>query len=94
VLEGSLRFRIGEELSSAPAGSFVFVPRGTPHAFENNGAAPARILVLFTPSGMEAFFDRFAAIPAEDLGPEAFRAVGAPVGMEVCGPPLAVSDPA
>jgi quercetin dioxygenase-like cupin family protein len=94
VLEGELQFRIGDELSRAPAGSFVFVPRGTPHAFRNVGDEPARILVLFTPSGMETFFERFAAVPAGEAGPDAFRTVGATVGMDVCGPPLAVSDPA
>src|SRR3954471_17916635 len=33
VIAGTLRFRLGETLSEAPAGSFVFVPRGTPHCF-------------------------------------------------------------
>src|SRR3954470_11877673 len=94
VLEGELQFRIGEERSRAPAGSFVFVPRGTRHAFRNVGDEPARILVLFTPSGMEAFFERFAAGAASEAGPASFRPVGATVGMDVCGPPLAVSDPA
>src|SRR5690606_6395286 len=64
VLEGTLRFRIGDDVHAAPAGTFVFVPRGVPHAFQNAGATPARILVVFTPSGMERFFDRFAAVPA------------------------------
>lgn len=86
VIEGTLRFRLGEETAEAPAGTFVFVPRGTPHCFANVGAAPARILVLFTPSGMERFFDRFAALPAFD--PQAFGTIGAEVGMTVLGPPL------
>ena len=88
VIEGDLRFRLGDETSEAPQGSFVFVPRGTPHAFVNVGAGPARILVMFTPSGMEGFFDRFAELPAEGAGPDAFREIGAGVGMEVTGPPL------
>ncbi len=88
VIEGSLRFRIGDELSEAPAGSFVFVPRGTEHAFQNIGSEPARILVIFTPSGMEAFFDRFAAAPAGPPDPGLFRSLGAEVGMDVVGPPL------
>ena len=93
VIEGELRFRLGSELSRAPAGSFVFVPRGVPHCFQNIGASPARILVLFTPSGMEHFFDRFAALaPGSDI-PESFKRIGAEVGMKVVGPPLAISDP-
>jgi quercetin dioxygenase-like cupin family protein len=90
VVEGTLRFRLGEERSEAPAGTFVFVPRGVPHAFQNVGAAPARILVLFTPAGMERFFDAFAAMPA---GPESFARAGREADMDVIGPPLAVSDP-
>jgi quercetin dioxygenase-like cupin family protein len=88
VIAGELRFRLGEDIASAPAGTFVFVPRGTPHCFQNVGAEPARILVLFTPSGMERFFDRFAAQPAGAPDPAAFRTIGSEVGMEVLGPPL------
>jgi glyoxylate utilization-related uncharacterized protein len=89
VLEGDLRFRLGSELRGAPAGSFVFVPRGTPHCFQNVGRQDARILVMFTPSGMERFFDRFASLPSGANIPEAFRSIGREVGMEVVGPPLA-----
>jgi quercetin dioxygenase-like cupin family protein len=90
VIAGELRFQLGDERAAAPAGSFVFVPRGTPHCFVNAGSEPARILVLFTPSGMERFFDRFAALDAFD--PSAFRAIGADVGMGVIGPPLREVD--
>jgi quercetin dioxygenase-like cupin family protein len=88
VLEGDLRFRLGEEVSSAPAGSFVFVPRGTPHNFRNVGEQPVRILMMFTPAGMERFFDRVAALPEGAFGPEEFRALGSEVGMDVLGPPM------
>jgi quercetin dioxygenase-like cupin family protein len=88
VLEGELRFRLGDETADAPAGTFVFVPRGTPHGFVNAGEGPARILVLFTPAGMERFFDRFAELPAGPPDPGAFRELGAAAGMEVLGPPL------
>jgi quercetin dioxygenase-like cupin family protein len=88
ILEGQFRFRLDEELRSAPAGSFLFVPRGTPHCFQNSGGTPGRILVLFTPAGMERFFERFAALPASEVGPDAFRSIGADVGMEILGPPL------
>jgi quercetin dioxygenase-like cupin family protein len=91
VLEGEMRFKLGDEIQSAPAGSFVFVPRGTPHAWQNVGDGPARMLIHFTPSGMERFFDGFAAL--ESPGSAAFETVGADVGMEVVGPPLARSDP-
>jgi quercetin dioxygenase-like cupin family protein len=93
VLEGTLRFKLDGELSDAPAGTFVFVPRGVPHCFQNIGEAPARIMVLFTPAGMERFFDRFARLPEGASIPDAFQEIGGEVGMQVLGPPLAVSDP-
>ncbi|MDX6533604.1 MAG: hypothetical protein QOF68_1348 [Gaiellales bacterium] len=88
VIEGDLRFRLGKEIAEAPAGTFVFVPRGTPHAFENIGSGPARILVMFNPSGMERFFDRFATLPAGPPDPQAFRDLGREAGMDVVGPPM------
>lgn len=93
VLSGELRFRLGDELARAPAGSFVFVPRGTPHCFQNAGAEPARIIVMFTPSGMERFFDRFSTLPDGPVDPGVFHALGAEVGMDVLGPPLAATHP-
>ena len=86
VIEGTLRFQLGDEIQEAPQGTFVFVPKGTPHAFQNIGDSPARILVLFTPSGMERFFDEFARLEKPD--PSAFASLGAPAGMQVLGPPL------
>jgi quercetin dioxygenase-like cupin family protein len=91
ILDGAFRFLLGDEIVSAPAGSFVFVPRGTPHCFQNVSEEPARILVLFTPSGMERFFEEFAVLPSFD--PDAFRRIGREVGMEVLGPPLGRSHP-
>jgi hypothetical protein len=37
---------------------------------------------------MERFFDRFATLAPDEAGPEAFRSIGAEVGMEILGPPL------
>jgi quercetin dioxygenase-like cupin family protein len=87
VLEGQVRFRLGDELSTGGPGSFVFVPRGTPHTFRNVGAEPARMLIHFSPSGMERFFDDFGALPAP--GPAEFARLGSATGMAVVGPPLA-----
>ena len=91
VLDGEVRFKLGDEIHNGAAGSYVFIPRGTPHAWQSVGGGAARMLVHFTPSGMERFFDGFAAL--ETPGPAAFETVGAEVGMDVVGPPLAQSDP-
>ena len=91
VLEGTVRFRLEDDVELAPAGSFVYVPRGVPHTWQNAGSTPARMLVLFTPSGMERFFDRFSTL--EGPGPAAFAEAAVGTGMEVVGPPLAQSHP-
>lgn len=88
VLEGDFRYRLGDGIHHAPAGSFVFVPRSVPHCFQNVGDQPARLLVIFTPTGMERFFDQFAGLPAGADTQEAMVSIGREVDMEVLGPPL------
>ncbi len=60
VLEGAVTVRVGDRTVHAPAGSFVFVPRGTGHMFWNPGPAPARVLVIFAPAGVERFLEETA----------------------------------
>ena len=38
-------------------GDFVNVPRGTVHRFHNAGADPVRLILTFTPAGIEKFFE-------------------------------------
>ena len=95
VLEGELRIRLEDDVSAAPAGSFVFLPRGLPHTWQNAGEGPARILFAFAPAapGMERFFERAAEVPEGTPLAEAFAEFAADAGMEVLGPPLAQSNP-
>jgi len=60
-----MTFLIDGEERVAPAGSFVFVPRGVLHTFWNAGTEPARQLTVFTPSGIEDFFDALVPVLAE-----------------------------
>jgi quercetin dioxygenase-like cupin family protein len=62
VLEGELTFRIGERTVAAPAGSFLILPRGTPHAFGNTGSMMAKYLAIYSPAGMEHFFEELAEL--------------------------------
>jgi quercetin dioxygenase-like cupin family protein len=86
VLEGDVRFRLGEEERRLSPGGVVFVARGTPHCFQNAGTTPARMLVVFTPSGMERFFEAIAEAGRTDRA--AFADAGGLAGMDVVGPPL------
>jgi quercetin dioxygenase-like cupin family protein len=56
VMEGVLTVKINDNLSDYPAGSYVLIPRGTPHAQGNRGKVPARILLTMTPGGFERSF--------------------------------------
>jgi len=60
VLDGALDFFWGCEKKEAAAGSFFYQPRGTPHGFRVKGEAPARILYLTIPGGMDRFISEHA----------------------------------
>jgi mannose-6-phosphate isomerase-like protein (cupin superfamily) len=62
VLEGALALRVGTEDINASAGTFVLVPRGLPHSFDNPGATPARYLVIWTPARSGEYFEELHAI--------------------------------
>ncbi len=50
VLEGILRFRIGDETYEAGSGVAALAPKGTPHAYGNaRRGQPARYLLATTP---------------------------------------------
>ena len=56
ILEGVLTMKIGDRTADYPAGSYVVVPRGTPHGQGNFGYVPTRVLLTFTPGGFDEFF--------------------------------------
>lgn len=84
VLEGQFRFCADDRTLEAPTGSFVFVPRGTRHCFQKVGPGRARILVMFTPAGMEKFFELDAEL-RRPVHPEAYRYIARKCSMEVVG---------
>ena len=57
VVEGRCSIRLGDEWVTANAGDFVNVPRGTVHCFHNDGAEAMRMILTFTPAGIERFFE-------------------------------------
>jgi quercetin dioxygenase-like cupin family protein len=54
IIEGLFTFILGTAEVEAPAGSVVFVPRGTRHGFRHSNGA--RALVFIAPAGLEGFF--------------------------------------
>ena len=53
VLEGVISFLVNETWTDAPRGSFVLVPGGVTHDFENRGDARASVLNLSVPGPFE-----------------------------------------
>ncbi len=57
VLDGSPTFRLGDERIVAGPGDFVNVPKGVLHCFRNFSDEPMRMILTFTPAGIEKFFE-------------------------------------
>lgn len=93
AVEGEFRFRLEDEVAPGPPGSFVFIPRGVRHTWQNVGEGVGRFFFVVAPAGFELFFERFAEAPRDASWLETFRTVGREFGMEVVGPPLAESHP-
>jgi mannose-6-phosphate isomerase-like protein (cupin superfamily) len=53
VLEGTMSILVAGEWTHAPRGSFVLVPGGVTHDFENRGDARAGVLNLSIPGPFE-----------------------------------------
>ena len=83
VLKGEFQFKLGDRLLSAPAGAFVFLPRGQAHTFQNIGTEPGVLLAGAMPGGFEGFF-----VEMSGADPEKLRTLAEKYAIEVVGPPL------
>jgi mannose-6-phosphate isomerase-like protein (cupin superfamily) len=72
VIEGTMSILIGDRWKDAPKGSFILVPGGTKHDFENRSDAPAAILNFSSPGDFEenmpAIVDWFRENPPARIG--------------------------
>ena len=57
VLDGTPTFGLGDERIVAGPGDFVNVPKGVLHWFRNLSDQPMRMILTFTPAGIERFFE-------------------------------------
>jgi quercetin dioxygenase-like cupin family protein len=95
TLEGTFRLKLGDTLRELPPNSFVFIPRGTPHTWQNVGSEPARFFAAVMPAtaAFEHFFTRYGQLPAEQRTVEAFTRLAVETeAFQVVGPPLAQAD--
>jgi hypothetical protein len=97
VLEGEYEFLVDERTVMAPAGSLIYVPKGSLHAHYSVGEGEGRMLVIQTPGGLyERFFEELGKeADGDDAEPPVFEdrrgarmiiAVSAPYGIEIPPP--------
>jgi mannose-6-phosphate isomerase-like protein (cupin superfamily) len=58
VVEGTMSFLAGADWIDAPRGSFLRIPAGVTHDFENRTGARAGVLNVFIPGGFEPLMPR------------------------------------
>ena len=74
ALEGTLELRMAGKTHRLPAGSYVHIPRDTPHAQGSADDKPVRLLVTLSPGEFESFFlDRAALTAKTPRGHEDFQ---------------------
>jgi mannose-6-phosphate isomerase-like protein (cupin superfamily) len=66
VLDGQFTFTVGDEPIKALPGTYVLVPRDTPHTIAA-GAGGGRFLTLMVPGGLEHMFFELGELPADAI---------------------------
>ena len=61
ILEGEVQFRLGTRTYIARAGTTVHAPPNLPHGVEKINGKQARMLMLYSPAGIENFFKEMKA---------------------------------
>ncbi|KQX69980.1 hypothetical protein ASD06_03025 [Angustibacter sp. Root456] len=94
-----MTYRAGDDVHHLEAGSFIYLPKGIPHAFRVTGSTPVRFLGLTTPGALLALYDEVGVPaterrlpgtdgrpPAEEIG--RWNEIGPRYGLQVVGPPI------
>ena len=81
VLDGVITVTVDSGPSDAPSGSFVLIPRGSPHSIANKTSQSVRWLTLISPAWVSDWIEEEAADP--DRQEEIYEKYG----LEIVGPP-------
>ena len=99
LLDGTMTYSADGELHRLASGSFIFLPRGRPHAFRVTGDTPVRFLAIAAPGALMSLYDEVGR-PAGNhkLPPPDQELLMADVhrwletapryGLQIVGPPL------
>lgn len=80
VIDGAISVEIGDERSEAGRGSFVFLPRDVPHAWDVEGET-ATVMIITVPAGFEDFMRDWEQAEGDNRSEIAAR-----YGIELLGP--------
>ncbi len=84
VIEGEVYVLVGDSVLRCAAGSYVFKPRNVPHTFWNEGSAPARLIEISTPGGVERYMEGlFEMIASGQATPEAVGELAQRFGLRL-----------
>lgn len=87
VLAGEYLMFLADQQTLCPPGTFVYVPRATPHTFKVVSKGPGTKLNLFSPAAMTQFFEELAdAEAAGTATPELLDEIARRSNMEIVGP--------
>lgn len=70
-LEGDVDFYVDGDWLRATPGTTIHVPPGVPHACRVADGKPARMLMIYQPSGFDGFLAEMGGMSAEDFEDEA-----------------------
>ncbi len=87
VLEGQLKYLVGDQTEVAAPGARVLVPKGVVHGFTNVGAADARHILVSSPRRHEEFFRDLHTIPdPREQHMDMLPTIAARHGQQIVGP--------
>ncbi len=69
VLDGTVEFRVADEVFDGKSGTFVLVSAGEAHTFGNTSDEPARLLVLHAPA-LDRYFEELEQLWASEEQPD------------------------
>ena len=80
VIDGAISVEVGGERPEAGPGSFVFLPRDVPHAWDVE-SEPASVMIITVPGGFEDFMRDWEQADGYDR-----REIAARYGIELLAP--------
>lgn len=88
ILAGKFTINLGEHVTTGESGTWIFIPRGTAHAWKNSGDSAGCAFFIFTPAEGGKVFEelRLLQIPITSIDPMTFKQVCHRYGYETVGP--------